>query len=385
MAERSDTIFGQTVRNMPQSVQQIVSSFDPAKPVAEASTIPGSWYTDERIAELERQTVFSGNWQMIGRAQQVEAPGQYITAEVAGEPVLVVRGQDNVLRGFFNVCQHHAAAVMTEPCGTAARLQCPYHGWTYGLDGSLKGIPDFDGVANFDRKKNGLVPLGVDVWEKFVFVHLDSEPVSLAEYLGDMREQFKPLGLDHLHFAGRREWIIDCNWKVFVDNYLDGGYHVPYLHKGLNSILSYADYTITNGERFCLQSSPIGGGSDAEKTTASVRKGQALYYWLYPNFMLNWYEGYLDTNLVLPLGIDKMKVVFEFYFNEVGQTAEERNRKSMEVSERIQDEDHSICVSVQRGLKSRAYGAGRLSVRREAGENLFHKLLHADLSKGPSV
>jgi choline monooxygenase len=370
---------------MPQSVQQIVSIFDPAKPVAEASTIPGSWYTDERIAELERQTVFSGNWQMVGRALQVEAPGQYITAEIAGEPVLVVRGQDNVLRGFFNVCQHHAAAVMTEPCGTVARLQCPYHGWTYGLDGSLKGIPDFDGVENFDRKKNGLIPLSVDVWEKFVFVHLDGEPVSLAEYLGDMCEQFKPLDLDRLHFAGRREWIIDCNWKVFVDNYLDGGYHVPYLHKGLNSILSYADYTITNGDRFCLQSSPIGGGSEAEKTTASVRKGQALYYWLYPNFMLNWYEGYLDTNLVLPLGIDKMKVVFEFYFSDVGQTAEERNRKSMEVSERIQDEDHSICVSVQRGLKSRAYGAGRLSVRREAGENLFHKLLHADLSKAPSV
>ena len=116
--------------------------------------------------------------------------------------------------------------------------------------------------------------------------------------------------------------------------------------------------------------------------TASVRQGQALYYWLYPNFMLNWYEGYLDTNLVLPLGIDKMKVIFEFYFSDVGADASERNQKSMDVSERIQDEDHSICVSVQRGLNSRAYGAGRISVRREAGENLFHRLLHADLSQG---
>jgi choline monooxygenase len=366
---------------MPQPLQQIISGFDPAKPLSEASTISGPWYTDERIAQLERKTVFSRNWQMVGRAEQVAASGQYITAEIAGEPVLVVRGHDGVLRGFFNVCRHHAAAVMTEPCGTATRLQCPYHGWTYGLDGSLKGIPDFEGVENFDRKKNGLVALSVDVWEKFVFVHLDRDPLPLNEYLGDMPEQFKSLGLNQLHFAGRREWVIDCNWKVFVDNYLDGGYHVPYLHKGLNSILSYANYTITNGERFCLQSSPIGGGTEVEKMTASVRRGQALYYWLYPNFMLNWYEGYLDTNLVLPLAIDKMKVVFEFYFNDVGQSAEERNRKSMDVSERIQDEDHSICVSVQRGLRSRAYGAGRLSMRREAGENLFHKLLHADLSK----
>jgi len=369
---------------MTPTINEIISSFDPSKPVAQALTIPGLWYTDERIAELERKTVFSRTWQMIGRAEQVSSPGQYITGEVAGEPVLVVRGQDNVLRGFFNVCRHHAAAVMTEPCGTAARLQCPYHGWTYGLDGSLKGVPDFDGVQNFDRKQNGLVPLNVDIWEKFVFVHLDPDPLPLREFLGDMVEQFKPLRLDQLHFAGRREWIIDCNWKVFVDNYLDGGYHVPYLHKGLNSILNYAQYTIANGERFCLQSSPI-DSSGGEAMTASVRQGQALYYWLYPNFMLNWYEGYLDTNLVLPLAIDKMKVIFEFYFSDVGPAAAERNRKSMDVSERIQDEDHSICVSVQRGLKSRAYGAGRLSVRREAGENLFHKLLHADLSRGPSL
>ena len=366
---------------MSSAAKEIVSAFDPSKPLEKALTIPGPWYTDERIAELERKTVFSRSWQMIGRAEQVASPGQYITAEVAGEPVLVVRGQDNQLRGFFNVCRHHAAAVMTEPCGTAQRLQCPYHGWTYGLDGSLKGVPDFEGVENFDRKQNGLVPLSVDVWEKFVFVHLDPEPMPLQEFLGGMVEQFKPLQLDDLHYAGRREWVIDCNWKVFVDNYLDGGYHVPYLHKGLNSILNYATYTITNGERFCLQSSPI-DAAGGEAMTASVRQGQALYYWLYPNFMLNWYEGYLDTNLVLPLGIDKMKVIFEFYFSDVGPEASERNRKSMDVSERIQDEDHSICVTVQRGLKSRAYGAGRLSVRREAGENLFHRLLHADLMGG---
>ena len=366
---------------MTQSLEQILTSFNPNAPLAEAKTIPGPWYTDERIAELERQTVFSRTWQMVGRVEQVADAGQYITGEVGGEPIVVVRGQDGRLRAFFNVCRHHAAAVMTEPCGTAQRLQCPYHGWTYGLDGSLKGVPDFDGVKNFDRTKNGLMPVNVDVWEKFIFVHLDPDPLPLEDYIGDMVRQFKPLKLEGLHFAGRREWIINCNWKVFVDNYLDGGYHVPYLHKGLNSILSYSDYTITNGDRYCLQSSPI-DASGGETMTASVRQGQALYYWLYPNFMLNWYEGYLDTNLVLPLTIDKMKVIFEFYFSDVGTTAADRNEKSMNVSERIQDEDHSICVSVQKGLSSRAYGAGRISVRREAGENLFHKLLYADLTSG---
>ena len=113
--------------------------------------------------------------------------------------------------------------------------------------------------------------------------------------------------------------------------------------------------------------------------TLSVRHGRAAYYWLYPNLMLNWYEGYLDTNLVLPLGIDRMKVVFDFWFADVSADAHGRNQKSMDVSERIQDEDHAICESVQRGLGSQAYRAGRLSARREAGENLFHRLLAADL------
>jgi phenylpropionate dioxygenase-like ring-hydroxylating dioxygenase large terminal subunit len=368
---------------MPRAVDQIIAGFNPEVPLAEAHTIPGAWYTHPQIAELERRNVFSRTWQMVGRAEQVAEPGQYITGEIAGEPILVVRGNDGVLRGFFNVCRHHAAAVMTEACGKAQRLQCPYHGWTYGLDGSLKGVPDFEEVRNFEREKNGLAPLHVDTWEKFVFVYLDPDPPSLQEYLGEMVERFKPLKLHKLQFCERREFILNCNWKVFVDNYLDGGYHVPYLHKGLNSILAYKDYTIENGRRFCLQSSPI-DAAGGEVMTAAVRKGQALYYWLYPNLMLNWYEGYLDTNLVIPLGIDRVQVIFEFYFDDVGANTAARNKQSMDVSERIQDEDHSICESVQRGLKSRAYGAGRLSVRREGGENLFHRLLFEDLSSGQS-
>ncbi len=363
---------------MDRELEAILAGYDEAAPLAEASTLPGPWYTDARIAERERRTVFSRTWQMVGRADQVELPGQYVTAEVAGEPIVVVRGNDGVLRAFFNVCRHHAAAVMTEPEGRAERLTCPYHGWTYGLEGQLKSTPELEGICNFDRARNGLVPAHVATWEKLVFVHLDPDPPPIDRYLGEMVEQVASLGLGALHHAGRREWTLRCNWKVFVDNYLDGGYHVPYLHRGLNSVLSFKDYTIETFERFCLQWSPVvpRGGDPA---TASARKGRALYYWLYPNLMLNWYEGYLDTNLVLPLGIDRMKVVFDFYFADVSDAARAANADSMAVSGRIQDEDQAICESVHRGLGSRAYGAGRLSPRREAGERLFHRLLAADL------
>lgn len=363
---------------MLRPLEDVLASYDAGAPLPRAATIPGEWYTDLRVAELEKQSVFSRTWQVVGRVDQVAAPGQYVTARVAGEPVVVVRGADGALRGFFNVCRHHAAAVMTEPCGKAAQLRCPYHGWTYGLDGGLRSGPDLDGMEAFDFAENNLVPVSVATWEKLVFVHLDPDPVPLLDFVGDMADQVKPLGLGALSFCERRTWEIGCNWKVFVDNYLDGGYHVPFLHKGLSSILDYKAYTIENFGRVCLQKSPI-DAAGGEEMTASVRRGQALYYWLYPNLMLNWYEGYLDTNLVVPLAVDRTLVIFDFYFADVGPEAAERNRRSMDVSERIQDEDHAICESVQRGLSSRAYRAGRLSVRREAGEHLFHRLLADDL------
>ena len=364
-------------------VREDVLSYDPRRPLEEALTIPAAWYVDPRIAALERRTVFSASWQMVGRADQVGKPGAFLTAEIAGEPLVVVRGGDGQLRGFFNVCRHHAAAVETRAEGTTHLFRCPYHGWTYTLEGELKGTPDFAGVCGFEKKENGLVPVAAAIWENFVFVRLDAQGPSLEEFLGaDLIGQVRPLGLASLRFAERRHYFFDSNWKVFVDNYLDGGYHIPHIHKGLDSVLDYAAYTIENGERHCLQSSPV-VSEGAERETGAVRRGErALYYWIHPNFMVNWYEGVMDTNLVIPRGIDRTEVIFDFYFPDVSESARARNLASINVGQRIQDEDVSICQSVQRGLTSRTYVAGRLSVRREAGEHLFHRLLAADLRKG---
>jgi choline monooxygenase len=369
---------------MSASLHQILSSYNDKAELADALTIPGPWYVDPRIAELESKTVFSNSWQMVGRADQVEKPGQFVTFTVAGEPVIVVRGNDGVLRGFYNVCRHHAAAVMTEPCGQASILHCPYHGWNYGLDGSLKGMPEFDGVKNFERKKNGLVPLRAEIWEKFIFINLDPATESLASYFGGLVKRVAPLEVTKLHYFDSRTYDIACNWKVFVDNFLDGGYHVPHLHKGLNSVLDYKQYTIENEDRYCLQSSPM-VSSDEDAATGATRKGdRAWYFWQYPNLMINCYEGYMDTNLVIPIDVDHCRVIFDFYFGDISESSRAYNEMSVETGARVQEEDLGICEAVQRGLKSRAYGAGRLSVRREAGEHLFHRLLAADLKAGAS-
>ncbi len=379
---RPDACAAEHQMMMTTSVSDILATYNASAPLAEASTIPAPWYLDSRIAKLEARAVFSKTWQMVGRVEQVKGPGQFVTANVAGEPIVVVRGNDGVLRGFYNVCRHHAAAVVTEPCGQASILHCPYHGWNYGLDGSLKGMPEFDGVRNFERQQNGLAPVKAETWEKFVFVNLDPEAVPLRDFLGGLVKRVAPLGVSKLHHFDSRVYDIHCNWKVFVDNYLDGGYHVPHLHKGLNSVLDYKEYTIENEDRYCLQSSPM-VASIEDAATGATRKGdRAWYFWQYPNLMINCYEGYMDTNLVLPVDVDHCRVIFDFYFADVSEAQREYNQQSVAVGARVQDEDLGICEAVQRGLKSRAYGAGRLSVRREAGEHLFHRLLAADLKAG---
>jgi phenylpropionate dioxygenase-like ring-hydroxylating dioxygenase large terminal subunit len=367
---------------MERNVHDILNLYNPHDTLEHAWTIPSPWYFDPAIARLEQDNVFATTWQVVGRVDQVQKNGEFFTADIGGEPIVVARGEDNQLRAFYNVCRHHAAAVVTEAQGSAKQFRCPYHGWTYGIDGALKGMVEFEGVCDFDRAKNGLVPVKVDTWENFVFVNLDGKAMPLKEFLGAIPGIVAPLQLaKKLKYFDRRVYTLNCNWKVYVDNYLDGGYHVPHAHKGLSSVIEYTKYTIENFERSCLQSSPLSSGSKSESGVAATRQGRAFYLWIYPNFMLNAYEGVMDTNLVLPLAVDKCAVVFDYYFADISKKVAKKNQASIKVSEKVQEEDEAICDAVQRGLASRAYVAGRLSVRREAGEHLFHRLLHADLTR----
>jgi choline monooxygenase len=364
-----------------RSVREVLTLYNPADPLEKASTIPAPWYSDTRIAQLECDSIFAENWQVVGRTDQVKEPGQFFTIDVNKEPLLVVRSEDGELRAFYNVCRHHAAAVEPRQAGCAKQFRCPYHGWTYGNEGALKGMVEFEGVCNFERKDNGLVPIRVDTWENFVFVNLGGKAAALHDFLGEVPSLVAPLKISsNLHYFDRRIYALNCNWKVYVDNYLDGGYHVPHAHKGLSSVVEYTKYTIENFERSCLQSSPLDTSGAADATIGATRQGQAFYLWIYPNFMINAYSGVMDTNLVLPLGVDKCAVIFDYYFSDISEAAAQQHRDSIAVSEKVQDEDMAICDSVQRGLNSRAYVAGRLSVRREAGEHLFHRLLYRDMA-----
>lgn len=332
--------------------------FEPA--LARASTIPARWYTDPAMLDRERRAIFHRTWQAVGYTSAVAEPGSYFAADLAGEPILVTRAKDGRLRAMSNVCRHRAA-IVAEGKGVAPTLRCPYHAWTYNLDGTLLGAPEFDGVENWDRASVCLPQFRVETLGPFVFVNLDPAAPALSEVLGAIPREIAAIGcpLDRLRYSRRRDYVIECNWKVYIDNYLEG-YHLPAAHPSLFRALDYQQYRVDTFRYYSSQIAPLRTGAG----------GQALYYWLFPNFMLNVYPDNLSSNLILPLGPDRTLTVFEWFAYE-GEVAE----STIAFSDEIQREDIAICESVQRGLRSAHYRQGRYSAKRENGVHHFHGLL----------
>jgi choline monooxygenase len=214
------------------------------------------------------------------------------------------------------------------------------------------------------------------VWGPLVWVHGGPAAVpELADYLAPLPELCADLGLERMAFVERREYDLACNWKVFVDNFLDGGYHVNTVHPGLAGALNYSQYRTHLYDHASVQTAPLRPSDD--ETVARVRAGSAAHYWwIFPNLMLNIYQDVVDTNLVLPLGTDRCRVFIDFYFTRTeGAAAEEHVRQSIALGHQIQLEDMAVCEEVQRGLRSRSFSTGRFSGRREAGGYHFHRLL----------
>jgi choline monooxygenase len=372
---RINFLFSASGASMSETLLAKLRAFDPRLPLERAHTIPSFWYFDEEIATAERQHVFAASWQVAGLAAQVAAPGSFLTADIAGEPILVVRDEEGVLRALANVCRHRGAQVVTGAAGQVSRLRCRYHGWTYDLKGRLRGVPEFDGVQDFCREEQGLPPVAVSEWGPYVWVHLGQSPQPLREFLTPLVDRTQAVGLEQLRFVARKEYLLNCNWKVFVDNYLDGGYHVNTVHPGLASALDYAHYRTELAGHTSVQVSPMRPARD--EVVGKVRTGATAYYWwVFPNFMLNHYSGVMDVNVVLPLGTDRCRVLIDWFFPTLADPAAEQwAHESIALSDTIQVEDITICEETQRGLRSRSYQSGRFSVQREAGVHHFHRLL----------
>jgi choline monooxygenase len=348
--------------------------------LARAHTLSARWYTDPELHALEHDRIFAATWQPVGRAAQVAQAGDFFTAEIAGRPVVVVRDEAGELRAFHNVCRHRAGPVAVG-CGRRKSLQCAYHGWTYKLDGALATMPEFEGVACFERAENGLRPVKVASWGPFVFVNLDGSAGPLEDLLGGIPAATRKYALDAMTYRDRREWTFDCNWKVYMDNYHEG-YHLPMVHPGLFREVDYTRYETRLFPMYEQQDAPIRPAkADApEGSRMYDGNGEALYYGVFPNWMLNIYPDNISINIVMPVGLGRTHTLFEWYFRE--DAPSEAVARTIAFSEEIQDEDIRICLAVQKGLMSGAYDRGRFCVKREAAVHQFQGLVHGYMTRG---
>lgn len=347
-----------------------------SQPLHSAHALPARWYVDPAMAARDRTAVFDRAWHLVAHVSQLQAAGDHVVADLAGLPVIAVRGHDAIIRVLHNVCRHRAGPIARCDGLGAKSLRCAYHGWTYALDGALKSAPEMAGADGFDIAGIRLPQLQVRTWQGLVFAcavasgtpDFDALVEGIDARLGDHATLSK---------YGRHQRIgydIACSWKVYVDNFLEG-YHLPHVHPALNRMLDYRSYRTELAHWHSLQWSPLESGD------ALYGSGDALYYWLWPNTMLNILPGRLQTNRVLPLGVDRCRVEFDFYYatsqggDEDSGASRARRDADRAFSDTVQREDLDICQDVQRGLASGSYHAGRLNPLRESGVHHFHELL----------
>jgi choline monooxygenase len=343
--------------------------------IARAWTLSSSLYTDANVFTAEQEKIFSRTWQVVGHASQVANPGDYFTTELIGEPLVFARGLDGTLRGFYNVCRHRAGPP-AEGCGSRKLFRCRYHGWTYGLDGALISATEIDGIDGFCSEDFGLKPVRTEEWFHLVFVNLDPEARPLRESLGELPKQAEKYPFANMKLFERRTYDMKCNWKTYVDNYLEG-YHLPSVHPGLNRELDFNAYGVEPYAGHVRQFSPIRGAQPGDATPrryAEARQDLTTdYFWMFPNWMLNCYPDNVSLNIVVPVEPERSLAIFEWYLPEKDH-ATPAAKASVEFSDQIQVEDVGICEAVQKNLRSRSYSRGRFSVKQEKGVHAFHRM-----------
>ena len=343
--------------------------------ISRAWTLPAALYTDAAVFAAEKERIFSETWQVVGRHDQVAKPGDYFTAEVAGEPLLIVRDAEGGLRGFYNVCRHRAGPP-AEGCGSRKLFRCGYHGWTYGLDGALISATEIEGVEGFRPEDFSLTPVRTEEWFNLIFVNLDPDARPLRESLGDLTRQAERFPFTEMKLFERRTYDMKCNWKTYVDNYLEG-YHLPSVHPGLNRELDFNAYVVEPYARHVRQFSPIRGAQPGDTTPRRYSQASENlttdYFWIFPNWMLNCYPDNVSLNIVVPIEAERSLAIFEWYLPERDHYTAAA-KASVEFSHQIQIEDVGICEVVQKNLRSRSYSRGRFSVKQEKGVHAFHRM-----------
>jgi Rieske 2Fe-2S family protein len=343
-------------------------------PVERASLLPPRVFHDADVFEWEREAWFARSWVCVGREEDAAAPGEYVLAQVAGESLALVRGEDGELRALYNVCRHRGARILEEDTGRLARIQCPYHAWTYALDGSLRRARHTEPLVGFEAEENGLLAARLETWQGFVFVNLDDDAPPLRDALGDLPDRLARFDLGSLRRARRIDYAVAANWKVIGDNYSEC-YHCPGVHPQLNKLTPYdvGGNFESNGPWAggWMQLAPgfetmsIDGSAHGRPRLPGWSAADAdhvLYFVVWPNLLLSVFPDYAMTHGVWPLEPGRSLVRCEWYFDPETMARDGFDPSgAVEFWDLTNRQDWHVCELVQEGTRSRAYTRGRYS------------------------
>jgi Rieske 2Fe-2S family protein len=344
------------------------------QPTERASTLPARAYHDSAVFDWEREAIFAQDWLYAGRADQAAGPGDYFLTAVNGQNLVIVRGDDNVLRAFHNVCRHRGATIVQEPCGQLVRFQCPYHAWVYDLQGKLRAPRYTSTLEEFDPAGFGLYPVQLETWQGMVFVSLSPEPVSFAHYLGDLPGHFSRYQLDELRLARRLEYDVAANWKIVAENFSEC-YHCPGVHPLLNHLTPYNLGENLPGDGLWSGAWMIlTGGSESMSIDGKLHQRPLLpgtrpedrervyYAWVWPSMLLTVQPECMVIHQVVPVNAERSLITCDLFFHPEAIAAPGFDPSGpAEFWDLTNREDWHVCELQQRGTASMAWTPGRYS------------------------
>ncbi len=341
---------------------------------AGAKTLPQPYFVSAEVFAKEQATIFSAEWVYVGHQSQIAASGDYFVQEVAGESLIVVRDQQGTIRGFYNVCRHRGTRLCEEPRGHAGAIQCPYHAWTYALNGRLIGAPQMESAPGFDKADYSLAAVNLALWEGFIFVNLASRPTALKEIFAPLQGKFTHWNLPQLRSAKRVEYDVNANWKLIFENYSEC-YHCPGVHPMLSKVSPYDSaendlcegpflggfMAITEGASLTMSGNacarPVGD-------IGSEDHARVFYYSIFPNMLLSMHPDYVMVHQVWPLSPERTRIVCDWFFHpDAFDRADFHPEDAVEFWDVTNKQDWHVCELSQQGIASRAYTPGPYSPR----------------------
>jgi choline monooxygenase len=357
-------------------------SIDPD--ISKAQTLNTEFYTDSEYFNLAKEKIFAAGWQFTGDTDQVQDPGWatpvHLLENYLDEPLVLTKDKEGKIHCLSNVCTHRGNLMVERAC-KVNDIRCKYHGRRFSLNGKFLSMPEFKEVKNFPSPSDDLTVLPLHQWGKWLFTSLNNE-FDASVFFKEMQERVGWMPFDQFKLRPDlcKDYTVEANWALYCENYLEG-FHIPFVHAGLNSVIDYGNYTT---ELFRYSNLQLGVAKEGEMTfdlpITSPDHGKNIagyYFWVFPNMMFNFYPWGVSINVVKPIDVSRCIVSFISYVWDESKLRQGAGANLHAVE--LEDED--VVQNVQKGIRSRFYRHGRYSVTRETGTHHFHRLIAEFMNK----